>query len=489
MMPGVFNETSLLLLFVGSFISCCLQLVHVPLTAAGRNRRLAFIGLFYEIGVANHLFLAADYMIGVLSNTGSFAADTILASQWGHFLWGNVITVAYGIALCIYLKHPVMIPEITFMALCTPPALRLFGPSWTIVAILDVAYFLFRTTAAICVDAIRRTETLSKLSVIETVNVIPVGILATEHRSASALMNNTMRDTLGILDLPTDLGDLSDMWERLDRVAEPLRTIANLQGIPLLSGEGNEKLLIRLPNDTYKLFTREILENGERHMTLALDVTDLALANRNLWRANLDLKDATETIREQMSLVGLVAEGEAHLKMRARVHDVVGQRLSIIHRYLEEQRIDNTSVAELKELIATVMNDLRGDAGDASTALAAVVSAFALVGVEIEVTGELPTNPRVAATLVDVIRETATNACKHGHAHTVEIQLGRKEASHGARYVTLVAHDDGDGMAKNADITSGTGIAGMRRAVESLGGFLEIASKSPFVINIGIPER
>ena len=126
------------------------------------------------------------------------------------------------------------------------------------------------------------------------------------------------------------------------------------------------------------------------------------------------------------------------------------------------------------------MNDLRGDAGDASTALAAVVSAFALVGVEIDVTGELPTNPRVAATLVDVIRETATNACKHGHAHTVEIQLGRKEASHGARYVTLVTHDDGDGMAKNAD---------MRRAVESLGGFLEIASKSPFVINIGIPER
>lgn len=109
----------------------------------------------------------------------------------------------------------------------------------------------------------------------------------------------------------------------------PLRAIANLQGIPLLSGEGNEKLLIRLPNDTYKLFTREILENGERHMTLALDVTDLALANRNLWRANLDLKDATEAIREQMSLVGLVAEGEAHLKMRARVHDVVGQRLSI----------------------------------------------------------------------------------------------------------------------------------------------------------------
>ena len=418
-------------------------------------------------------------MIGVLSNTDTFAADTILASQWGHFLWGNAITVTYGIAFCIYLKHPVMIPEITFMALCTPPALRLLGPSWTIVAILDVAYFLFRTTAAICVDAIRRTEKLSKLSVIETVNVIPVGILATERRSASALMNNTMRDTLGILDLPTDLGDLSDMWERLDRVVEPFRAIANLQGVPLLSGEGNVKLLIRLPNDTYKLFTREISENGERQMTLALDVTDLALANRNLWRANLDLKDATEAIREQMSLVSLVAEGEAHLKMRARVHDVVGQRLSIIHRYLEEQRIDDASVAELKELIATVMNDLRGDAGDASTALAAVVSAFALVGVEIEVTGELPTNPRVAAALVDVIRETATNACKHGHAHTVEIQLGRKEASHGARYVTLVAHDDGDGMAKNADITSGI-VAAKRIKRDS--------PKTRVVIMTGMPD-
>ncbi len=37
--------------------------------------------------------------------------------------------------------------------------------------------------------------------------------------------------------------------------------------------------------------------------------------------------------------------------MRARVHDVIGQRLSILHRYLEEGRLDDESLEQIDPLL------------------------------------------------------------------------------------------------------------------------------------------
>ena len=45
--------------------------------------------------------------------------------------------------------------------------------------------------------------------------------------------------------------------------------------------------------------------------------------------------------------------------MRTRVHDVIGQRLSILHRYLEEGRLDDESLEQIDPLLRSIAADLR----------------------------------------------------------------------------------------------------------------------------------
>ena len=159
---------------------------------------------------------------------------------------------------------------------------------------------------------------------------------------------------------------------------------------------------------------------------MCLDVTESIAANNALVQTNRELEAAATELRARLADVDRAAEASAYLRMRSRVHDVVGQRLSILHRYLEMGKTDPASVDELERLLSSVMTDLRQDSGrDAAAELDAIVSAFSLVGVRVEVEGELPRRPEVAAAFVRVVREACTNSCRHAHAKRVFVNLQR----------------------------------------------------------------
>ncbi len=91
--------------------------------------------------------------------------------------------------------------------------------------------------------------------------------------------------------------------------------------------------------------------------------------------------------------------------MRARVHDVIGQRLSILHRYLEEGRLDDESLEQIDPLLRSIAADLRsGGASEPAEQLGDIVHAFGLVSVQIDVEGALPEDARVAVAFLQIIR-------------------------------------------------------------------------------------
>ena len=68
---------------------------------------------------------------------------------------------------------------------------------------------------------------------------------------------------------------------------------------------------------------------------VGLDVTEYAHAHDRLAQANHLLELAGQEPVPRSKKLKKVADNAAYLRMRARVHDVIGQRLSILHRYLE----------------------------------------------------------------------------------------------------------------------------------------------------------
>lgn len=69
------------------------------------------------------------------------------------------------------------------------------GSAWTVVLIAEGTFFLFRSIAALLMDVRNRQEDITAFSTIETINVIPVGILYLDPRGRPLLMNRCMRKT------------------------------------------------------------------------------------------------------------------------------------------------------------------------------------------------------------------------------------------------------------------------------------------------------
>ena len=508
------NEACLMLVVAGEFVCVGLQVVHLFLVAFQTPSRSRAISGAPEVAALLHLALALVLTVGAGLIGAPVLAWVLAASRSFWLLWANAAFAALGAALAVRLRRPDFLVDALFMALCTPTAITSLGPAWNLAALLDISWFLFRGLSGISRDLVRRSEGLSELSASEALMGMPVGVLVIGATGGSTFMNVQMRECLSALGLPCDLGDQSRLWPSLAELGRDLTTEATSLGVPEALAEGQDRLLVDLPDGKTWLFARDLTGGSHRlRRVVCLDVTEAVRANKALGETNRELMAAADELRACLADVGRAAQTTAYLRMRSRVHDVVGQRLSILHRYLEMGRTDPESVAELERLLSTVMADLRRDSGSSAQAeLEAVVDAFALVGVEVEVRGELVPG-KAGAAFAKVIREACTNSCRHAHAKHVFVELERMggagvgaaatagkgsaagqaigwaASSPSSPIVRLTITDDGEPTnPPGTPIVERGGITGMRREVEALGGTLRAVREPRFTICAEVPD-
>ena len=229
---------------------------------------------------------------------------------------------------------------------------------------------------------------------------------------------------------------------------------------------------------------------------MAADVTELVELNDELDAANAELASMEGALRESLAMVDATAELTALAHMRARVHDVIGQRLSILHRALEDSALSREHLVELREIVDSIMDDLvLREHVDPAADLSSVVDAFGLIGVEIALDGCLPPREDVADAFVRVVREAATNAVRHAHATRVHVELdyaacvgaaGAGEACLQGCW-TLSVVDNGAPLKEG--FVLGAGIPGMSKAIEEVGGALTVEREPQFTVRARVPKH
>ncbi len=469
-------------------LAACLQTIHVPLIASRRSSYNRKVICTYEASLVVHLVLSAVIMFAA-SGSHLVAPLPVIAETAGGLLWANAAITAYGAVLMVHYRRPVMLVELLLVAAATPPAVYVMGPVWTAVPIADAAFFLFRSIAALLMDVRNRQEDITAFSTIETINVILVGILYLDPKGRPLLMNRCMRKNLVELHMPTDLGDMSGTWNDLHKLSMQMpESSANRAHIDL-DRFGRDRAVVEISPSEIRLFVHDSVTVSGRpfERVVGLDVTEYAHAYDRLAQANHLLELAGQELQAQIEEVKKVADNAAYLRMRARVHDVIGQRLSILHRYLEEGRPDDESLEQIDPLLRSISDDLRSG-GDSEPAeqLGDIIHAFGLVSVQIDVEGSLPEDTRVAAAFLQIIREASTNATKHAQAHQVHVHLWQEE-SNGCAVACMTISNDGSPAP--VSYREGTGIPGMRHVAQNLGGSLEVHAAPPFTLAVSIPLK
>lgn len=467
-------------------LAACLQTIHVPLIASRRSSYNRKVICAYEASLVLHLMISA---LILFASSGSYlvAPLDVCAGAMGGALWLNAAIFAYGVVLMVHYRRLVMLAELLLVVAVTPPVVFAMGSAWTVVLIAEGAFFLFRSIAALLMDVRNRQEDITMFSTIETINVIPVGILYLDPRGRPLLMNRCMRKNLVELHMPTDLGDMSGTWSSLRQLGMQPPERSKDRALIDLGRFGEDRAVVEVSPSEIRLFARDAVMVSGRPFehVIGLDVTECAHAYDRLAQANHLLELAGQELQAQIEEVKKVADNAAYLRMRARVHDVIGQRLSILHRYLEEGRLDDESLEQIDPLLRSIAADLRSDgASEPEEQLDDIVHAFGLVSVQIDVEGVLPRDARVATAFLQIIREASTNATKHAQAHRVHVRLWQEGADAGAVARMTISND---GSPAPVSYREGTGIPGMRHVAQDLGGSLEVHAAPPFTLAVSIP--
>ncbi len=459
------------------FLLTAAQTLHALFLAARKSGRPVSAATVYEALLVVHLYLATATMLSAYANHGVLLLHLrVTALPLSALLWFNLALAVVGLTLAIRYRKPVMTWEIVLFAACSPPVIDAAGAFAPYLFIADAAFLTFRVSAGLILDIRRFRNSITRLSAIEAVDRLPEGLAMADKGGRVLYMNDAMRWCLMELGFATDLSDVSMLWENLCEIAE--------RGAAPINDVLPEGVRIQIGEDNVRLFKRDTAEvNGKTYRRLAaIDVTEEERLNVTIARTNGLLEQANRELEESLAGVREVARNEAMLHMKARVHDTIGQRLSILHRYLEDGSSNPEALDQVTELVRSMMEDLaRADDEQSPTELASIVHAFELVGVRIEQIGSLPKAPTVAEAFVTICREAATNAVKHGQAHNVRIAFEESDGSYTLRVTN-------DGLAGPSDFREGTGLPSMREAVGAVGGTCQVTATQPFTLEAVVPR-
>jgi hypothetical protein len=231
-------------------------------------------------------------------------------------------------------------------------------------------------------------------------------------------------------------------------------------------------LLYTLTDGRKVLFRRIGLNFGKkfRWQMTASDVTELVQVNRNLTIQNNALSRRNRKIRELLGDVQELQTRETLQEMRSRIHDLMGQRISLLQQVLNNK--DAAGYRKIMPLVENLFTDVKKEIRvDPKISLEELIALYGDLGVTIQMHGVLPNQENLADLYLKCIREALTNAICHGHADRIFLDVGEH---------SLLIRDNGIGCA--GPVREGSGLSGIRNRVERAGGTVRLRGMPHFSI-------
>lgn len=284
-----------------------------------------------------------------------------------------------------------------------------------------------------------------------------------------------MRRMLAAIDVSVDLSTVDEIIGKIEAAPGEWLWRQSRQGEPSLAG--GAKRVVETPAGSFYQFAMSVDAAKAETILLGLDVTDERMIQAEERALQAQLESERVALGKLMDRIEGIAAKDALVKMRSKIHDVIGQRLSILHRLLEEDP-SRERIAMMISTVRDMMEDVNGDVdASAQAKLDAIVESFGFAGIEIEVDGVLPNAKREGDVLVGIIREASTNAVLHSQANRVYVTIGQEEG-------ILVMDVESDGEPLGHENEEGTGIAGMRRALAEVEGRLSITKRPSYKLRV-----
>lgn len=207
------------------------------------------------------------------------------------------------------------------------------------------------------------------------------------------------------------------------------------------------------------------------------DVTEEITLQKEILEKQKILMERNEKIREILLNLEDIKREQVSSYMHFRLHDILGQRLSMLERFLNRPEL--VTYDKLVPLVYNLTQDVReGFERDPQEILDDLKDSFKLLGVDLVTIGGLPKDKRVALVFVATMREAATNAVRHGYANVITATIYELMGNY-----CLDIKDNGIGV---KDLVPGNGLKGMELRVRQTGGEIYFDTTNGFAIHVRV---
>ena len=211
----------------------------------------------------------------------------------------------------------------------------------------------------------------------------------------------------------------------------------------------------------------------------ATDINEEYVLNQKLEKQNELINQNNEELEWTIENLEELEKEEQTLKVKNKFHDLLGQNLSVLQAYLNQDMKyieDEKRFAEIKFMIKGMFSDFE-DSEDSKANLDNLVRINNNIGISVRVDGELPADKDKAKVFFEIIREAVTNAVRHADSNVIDIRLDNN-----ADGTSMIITNNGS--KPKPIISESEGIRGMRRKVKSINGTFSVTTEPEFIIKV-----
>ncbi len=235
-----------------------------------------------------------------------------------------------------------------------------------------------------------------------------------------------------------------------------------------------EDIMMEVPLPAYSYLHKHWEENALHTLSFKKVPKNYRLSNKEL---ETQYEPNNGNINPTLN-VHLARKEQEFLRIKNHVHDIMGQRLTTLQHLLQSQEFPNTK--QLLPLLLNIVEQIKNqDQDNPQVFYSELYKHFENIGLVIELDGELPKEKDIAFLLLYILRETCTNAVRHGRASLILARISSTDLL----YMCTITNN---GSPPSQPLREGDGLHGIRERIKSMGANLRIEYEPDFAIIISI---
>ncbi|MDY6077304.1 ATP-binding protein [Mobiluncus sp.] len=402
-----------------------------------------------------------------------------------HFGWFVVVCLCLGLATLTTRYRYTQAPLVVMLIPALPPFI-VQGGIWILLtgASLTTSWLLIQVWR----DWQLMHRDINAFSVKNAMDQLEQGVAFASLSGHHKLVNATMEGLLGRLGL-TSLTNHRVLRRQLCQLSTEVNT-ANLADDAgknpqwTQDNDGISSLRVSEPDGRTWLLTHQTIrdERREWNQLLAVDVSNYMALSNQLSEEIASLQERQNLLASETSRLNEALSRQLVLSTRSTIHDTLSQRISFVHRFLEDGVSDDERLSRLQSLLEDLPTELSQDRVEATPEiwLDTLRDLAAAVDLKLQISGSLPPDANKARMFTEVLREAITNVLIHTTSSEMEVRLGQ-DASNFWMEVS-------NPSTVETTLTYGTGLSNLESRLEALGGSLSVFTTPRFTLRALLPR-